>query len=297
MDEYEQKTCLKFKLHDPTRTYVQHIIFESYSYKGCRSNSIGKRKAHARQYINLRDPGCDYSAALHEIGHAIGFWHEQTRPDRNNYITINWNNIHEVKQGNFKLRREVDYQDEKYDYGSIMHYELDAFSSNDKPTMVVKNPAKYSSQGSTDKIGNPAHLSPGDIRLVNKLYKCYNPQGYQGRLRVDVIKATGLPMETYYAEITAYDRNGRKQTYATHDAVYTGENSWNDVFTTFRSDWRYFELRIKNRYGEPVFSRQTIWVKPRGQRVSDSYCVGSKEDENDDEYRNSCVYFKYQIIY
>lgn len=61
---------------------------------------------------------------LHEVGHALGFWHEQSRPDRDNYVEILSQNIKEEQKYNF-----VNYPssylnlfDIPYDYGSIMHY-------------------------------------------------------------------------------------------------------------------------------------------------------------------------------
>lgn len=66
------------------------------------------------------DPG----VITHELGHAIGFWHEQSRPDRDKYVMIVWENILPGANLYFlKYRRsEINSHEVEYDYESIMHY-------------------------------------------------------------------------------------------------------------------------------------------------------------------------------
>ena len=46
-----------------------------------------------RQVVSL-GPGCAHrSVILHELGHVLGFWHEQNRPDRDKFVRINKENI------------------------------------------------------------------------------------------------------------------------------------------------------------------------------------------------------------
>ena len=46
------------------------------------------------QTVAIDQYGCLYEDLIqHETMHALGFWHEHQRPDRNNYIKIYWNNI------------------------------------------------------------------------------------------------------------------------------------------------------------------------------------------------------------
>ncbi|MEO7523867.1 MAG: M12 family metallopeptidase, partial [Ferruginibacter sp.] len=72
---------------------------------------------------NITIGGCSQGSVAHEILHSAGLWHEQSREDRDSYITINWANIQSGYSSNFNKHVSDGIDIGTYDYGSIMHYQ------------------------------------------------------------------------------------------------------------------------------------------------------------------------------
>lgn len=93
MTEYHTKTCIKFV----ERTNEADYISITGQYGGCFS-AVGRIRG--AQQVNLQVPGCVTmkGTVIHELMHVLGFFHEHSRYDRDDYIDINFNNI---QFGNF----------------------------------------------------------------------------------------------------------------------------------------------------------------------------------------------------
>ena len=112
------------------------------------------------QSIEISDE-CEVGSIIHEIGHAIGLFHEHTRPDRDNFVNVHVDRIIPGFEQNFDVLDAGVEQLSEYDYGSIMHYGEYFFSSNGQPT--IEAPAGIT-------IGQREALSPLDIESIENMY-------------------------------------------------------------------------------------------------------------------------------
>ncbi len=163
------KTAIRWIESAANVHFVEHTTENDYVefYRGSGCNSMVGRNG-GKQHISLGSMGCAKPGVIaHELLHTLGFWHEQSRADRNQYITVNWSNVQSGTEYNFQKASEPTTADNPrpYDYTSIMHYRYSAFSANGLPTITAKDPDVDHTQ-----IGQRKHLSKLDKSNLVKLY-------------------------------------------------------------------------------------------------------------------------------
>ncbi|XP_047426135.1 astacin-like metalloendopeptidase isoform X2 [Mugil cephalus] len=147
MELVSKQTCVTFHQRTTEEDYLMFVTS-----KGCASyvGIIG-----GEQPVMVA-PQCSMGNIAHEILHALGFHHEHTRMDRDEYITVFPQNIMPGMEMNFGKFDGVTF-DLPYDITSIMHY-------GSQPTIVANKEEK--------DMGQRVRMTEMDVERVRRLYQC-----------------------------------------------------------------------------------------------------------------------------
>ncbi|XP_064629754.1 zinc metalloproteinase nas-36-like isoform X2 [Lineus longissimus] len=160
---YERFTCLRFR----PRKYSD-VDYIRYSYQpGCWSY-IGRQGGPQRLVLGK---GCEkFGTIIHETGHALGLWHEQSRLDRDKYVKVIRDNVSPRFLKDFGVvgKKSTTSRGYPYDYESVMHYGEKYFTINGKPTLEVIGIGKALGL----KIGQREGLSALDAAQLGDMYQC-----------------------------------------------------------------------------------------------------------------------------
>jgi len=157
--EYHKYTCIRFSQRTNQRNYISF-----FNGGGCFS-PVGMT-ANSYNRVSLGSGCWSKGTVEHEVGHSLGLFHEQSRPDRDQFVKINFGNIQSGMGYNFNIQRNIDSLGTPYDLKSMMHYSSTAFATRGR-TITTIDPSK---QSLIDTYNRITGFSAIDIKQLNLMY-------------------------------------------------------------------------------------------------------------------------------
>ena len=152
--EWETRTCIRFeRCATEEECAIPYIRF--ISHKSSCSSYVGAQEFPNR--IRVRE-SCGMLSLVHEIGHALGLKHEQSRRDRDEYVNVDLDRVKSGSERNFALMRPQGRDLGPYNYKSFMHYSELAFTTGG---ITIEAP---------QHIGQRTHMTDLDAEGVQFLY-------------------------------------------------------------------------------------------------------------------------------
>uniref|UniRef100_A0AAZ3R447 Metalloendopeptidase n=1 Tax=Oncorhynchus tshawytscha TaxID=74940 RepID=A0AAZ3R447_ONCTS len=178
---YRLKSCVDFKPYEGEKSFIK---FEKLD--GCWS-MVGDLQTG--QQLSL-GPSCDYKGTImHELLHALGFYHEQSRTDRDDYVDIWWDQVLPGMDHNFDKYADdfITDQNTPYDYESIMHYGPYSFNKDPRyPTITAKDPEM------TKVLGQYNDFSSLDLLRLNRMYNCSSSLTLLDQCAFETVNTCGM---------------------------------------------------------------------------------------------------------
>jgi len=210
-------------------TWVEHGgtfgcgLFYCVHIQNSNENNSAVGRQFFRQTINIFNWTLPFIIA-HELAHALGFWHEQSRTDRDTFVRIEWAHIQPGEEHNFDIASGSGRYG-PYDFDSVMHYGQFDFSRDGQRTITVLPP----NESWQSRIGQRDHLSRWDQLIMSFVYSWPNWRFVDGNY--GGFFEFGTFLQPYRSLIAGINSTPTGGTVWIQPGAYTADGTWNRAMT------------------------------------------------------------------